>query len=257
MRILVQLYEVQEPREAEQLIELGVDHIGSVVLSPWEWKNPTLRDVVRLVNDSPSQSSLILLLKDEEDILRALDYYEPAIVHFCDAIPLGPAEEKRRQEVVGRLLEIQKRVKKEFPPFLITRSLPVPLPGSDPLLGQGLLDLAEAFAPCTDFFMTDTVLSAGEHAAQPVEGFVGITGMVCDWTLSASLVTKSQRPVILGGGISPENAVEAIRRVRPAGIDSCTHTNARDSLGRSIRFRKDLDRVRRLLDAVRQAEEEL
>ena len=48
-RIIVQLYEIQEPREAERLIELGVDHIGSVILSPEAWKSPVLRDVVRLV----------------------------------------------------------------------------------------------------------------------------------------------------------------------------------------------------------------
>lgn len=253
---MVQIYEVQEPKEAEKLIEMGVDHIGSVVLSPWQWKVPALRDVVRLVNDSPSLSSLILLLREEDDILRALDYYEPAIVHFCEAIPLGPGEEKGRQEACSRLMGIQQRVKREFPPFLITRSLPVPQPGSGRVSAEEILGLAETLAPYTDFFMTDTILGDGQSAAQPVEGYVGITGMVCDWALAASLAAKSPRPVILGGGISPENALEAIRRVRPAGIDSCTHTNARDSLGRPIRFRKDLERLRRLLEAVRQAEAE-
>ena len=60
--------------------------------------------------------------------------------------------------------------------------------------------------------------------------------------------------MILAGGISPENVFDAIGRVRPAGIDSCMQTNARDALGRPIRFRKDRDRVRRLLDEVRRAE---
>jgi hypothetical protein len=40
-----------------------------------------------------------------------------------------------------------------------------------------------------------------------------------------------------------------------AGIDSCTQTNAWDHRGRPIRFRKDFDRVRCLLDEVRRAEE--
>ena len=69
------------------------------------------------------------------------------------------------------------------------------------------------------------------------------------------LVEASPIPVILAGGISPENVFDAIGRVKPAGIDSCMQTNARDSRGRPIRFRKDLDRVRRLLDEVRRAEE--
>ena len=61
--------------------------------------------------------------------------------------------------------------------------------------------------------------------------------------------------MILAGGISPENVFDAAGRVKPAGIDSCMQTNARDSQGRPIRFRKDFDRVRRLLDEVRRAEE--
>lgn len=61
--------------------------------------------------------------------------------------------------------------------------------------------------------------------------------------------------MILAGGISPENVFDAIGRVGPAGIDSCTQTNARDALGKPIRFRKDRERVRRLLDEVRRAEQ--
>ncbi len=104
--------------------------------------------------------------------------------------------------------------------------------------------------------MTDTLRGYDkQNADQPVAGYVGITGEVCDWDLAAALVEASRIPVILAGGISPENVFDAVGRVKPAGIDSCTQTNARDIRGRPIRFRKDFDRVRRLLDEVRRAEE--
>jgi len=32
-RIVIQIYEVQDPEEAQALIALGVDHIGSVIVS--------------------------------------------------------------------------------------------------------------------------------------------------------------------------------------------------------------------------------
>ena len=32
-KIVVQIYEIQRPREAEKMIELGVDHLGSVILN--------------------------------------------------------------------------------------------------------------------------------------------------------------------------------------------------------------------------------
>jgi phosphoribosylanthranilate isomerase len=256
-RIIVQLYEIQEPREAEWLIELGVDHIGSVILSADAWKSPVLRDVVRLVRQSPAKSALIPLITRPDDILRALDYYQPDFVHFCELIPLAPGESARREELCAELIRVQQLVKKEFPPLGITRSIPVPEPG----LGEAaparkaILAVADALAPYTDFFMTDTLRGyAKEGVDQPVAGYVGITGEICDWELARALAEASPIPVILAGGISPENVSDAIGRVRPAGIDSCMQTNARDALGKPLRFRKDPDRVRRLLDEVRRAE---
>ena len=45
----------------------------------------------------------------------------------------------------------------------------------------------------------------------------GGTGHPCRWDLAARLA--SVRPVLLGGGITPDNVREAIAQVRPAGID--------------------------------------
>ena len=257
-RIIVQLYEIQDPYEAERLIGLGVDRIGSVILSAEAWKVPAVRDVVRLVRGSGAKSSLIPLLAREDDILRALDYYQPDFVHFCELIPLAPHDHGRRESLCAELIRIQTRVKKEFPPLGITRSIPIPEPGpADPApVRETILEIARTLEPHTDGFMTDTLRGyGGEGAAQPVAGYVGITGEVCDWDLAAALVEASRIPVILAGGISPENVFDAIGRVKPAGIDSCTQTNTRDHRGRPIRFRKDFDRVRRLLDEVRRAEE--
>ena len=258
-RIIVQLYEIQDPREAERLIGLGVDRIGSVILSAESWKVPAVRDVVRLVRGSGAKSSLIPLLAREDDILRALDYYQPDFVHFCELIPLAPRDHGRREAICAELIRIQQRVKKEFPPLGITRSIPIPEPGSADaaLIRAAILEISRTLEGTSDCFMTDTLRGYGKQDAdQPVAGYVGITGDVCDWDIAAALVEASRIPVILAGGISPENVFDAIGRVKPAGIDSCTQTNLRDNRGRPIRFKKDFDHVRRLLDEVRRAEEE-
>jgi phosphoribosylanthranilate isomerase len=57
-------------------------------------------------------------------------------------------------------------------------------------------------------------------------------------------------PVILAGGLSPENVGTAIRAVRPWGVDSLTHTNHPLPGGG---FRKDLDRVGQFVRAAREA----
>ena len=259
-RMIVQLYEIQEPREAEWLVELGVDHIGSVILSPDAWKSPALRDVIRLVRQSQAKSTLIPLITKPDDILRAMDYYEPDFVHFCEIIPLTHEARGRREDICTELIGTQLLVRKEFPPLGIIRSIPIPEPSAadpDPAR-EAILAIAGTLGPYCDFFMTDTLRGfQGQPVSQPVAGYVGITGNVCDWGLAAALVEASKIPVILAGGIAPANVFDAIARVRPAGIDSCTQTNARDALGKPIRFRKDRDRVRQLLEEVRRAEETL
>jgi phosphoribosylanthranilate isomerase len=79
-----------------------------------------------------------------------------------------------------------------------------------------------------------------------VTGVVGASGLVHDWSVSASVVAAVDVPVFLAGGLGPENVVAAIERVRPAGVDSETRTS-RDG----DRRRKDPDRVRRFIELAR------
>ena len=112
-----------------------------------------------------------------------------------------------------------------------------------------ILPLAKALEPVSDLFLIDTWLGK-----EPVEGYIGITGRQADLNRSAELVRESTIPVILAGGLSPENVYDALMQVKPAGADSCTHTNAVESSGRTIRFRKDFQKVERFVQEVRRAE---
>ncbi len=259
--MLVQIYEIQEPRQAEPLLTLGVEHIGSVVLDRERWRDPAIREVIRLTSGTPSRSSLITLFSDVDTVLRVLDYYRPDIVHFCENIPLRREAAGRCGGLVEKLVHIQQVIKERCPEIKITRSLPIPaaLTGTAPAaMRDDIAALVGIFAPVSDFFMTDTLLGepggAGGDAAQPVAGFVGITGATCDWELAAWLVWISPRPVILAGGLGPENVAAAIARVQPAGVDSCTRTNACDASGRPLRFRKDFSKVRCFVAAARRAD---
>ena len=52
---------------------------------------------------------------------------------------------------------------------------------------------------------------------------IGGTGIPHDWNISAEIVAGSAIPVILAGGLTPENVREAIFQARPAGVDVCLH----------------------------------
>lgn len=48
---------------------------------------------------------------------------------------------------------------------------------------------------------------------------IGGTGQTHDWGISARVVAALHRPVILSGGLNPENVVRAIEIVRPYAVD--------------------------------------
>ena len=89
---------------------------------------------------------------------------------------------------------------------------------------------------------------------EPVKGFIGITGMTCDWNIARELVVNSKIPVILAGGLSPDNVYDALMEVWPAGADSCTQTNRLDREGNSVRFKKDFVKIKRFVEEVRKVE---
>ncbi len=73
----------------------------------------------------------------------------------------------------------------------------------------------------------------------------GGTGVTFDWSLAVEAVDVLARPIILAGGIRPENVREAVGAVRPWGVDASSGVEATPG-------RKDLYRVRSLVEAVRE-----
>ncbi|MEA3279511.1 MAG: hypothetical protein U9Q38_02780, partial [Thermodesulfobacteriota bacterium] len=222
----------------------------SVVVSREKWKHLLIRDTINLIDSSTSKSSLILLFNDPDTVFRALDYYQPDIVHFCESL----IDNGGISRICVDLLDLQKHVKDKFPEIKIMRSVPISEPDIDIVPS---IELARIFEPASDYFLTDTLLvkkSGNFIGCQPVKGFVGITGQTCDWNTAAKLVESSSIPVILAGGITPDNVYDGIMHVHPAGVDSCTGTNAIDRKGRAIRFKKDFDRVKQFVEDARRAE---
>jgi phosphoribosylanthranilate isomerase len=244
--MIVQIYEIQTPHEAEKCILLGVDRLGSVLVSEEEWKQPEIREVIRLSEATQIRNSLIPLFETRDTLYRAMDYYRPHFVHFCESLT----------DPSGRMLDLdpfitrQREFKKKFPEIYILRSLPVPEQGkASPFQA---LELAKALEPFSDAFLIDTWLET-----QPVEGFIGITGRLADPETARNLVLESTVPVILAGGLSSDNVREVLVQVMPAGADSCSHTNIVDGHGHPVRFQKDFIKVERFVQEVRTAQEEL
>ena len=53
-------------------------------------------------------------------------------------------------------------------------------------------------------------------------GVHGGTGTTIDWSLAADVVSAAARPVVLSGGLRPDNVAEAVRQVHPAAVDTAS-----------------------------------
>lgn len=124
-------------------------------------------------------------------------------------------------------------LRQAWPGLRLIRSLVVGEQGAAPCLRE-----IATSADWVDAYITDT------H--DPVTGATGATGKTHDWRVSRALVRASAKPVILAGGLTPDNVADAIARVRPAGVD--VHTGVEGPDGR-----KDAALVQRFVAEARRA----
>lgn len=79
-------------------------------------------------------------------------------------------------------------------------------------------------------------------------GEYGGTGQPADWSLAARLAVHA--PILLAGGLRPENVAAAVHQVRPWGVDVASGVESAPGV-------KDPEKVQSFIQAVRKAEKEL
>jgi phosphoribosylanthranilate isomerase len=109
---------------------------------------------------------------------------------------------------------------------------------SVPVVGEESIAIAQSYEAIADYVLLDS------HSVSDRQ--IGALGVTHDWDISRRIVELLKIPVILAGGLGPDNVSEAIKVVRPAGVDSKTRTDKEGS------HAKDLDRVRRFVEAAHQ-----
>ena len=113
-------------------------------------------------------------------------------------------------------------LKVEFPQISLMRSIPV--------VDESSIALARSYDGIADFVLLDSYKSGDRQ--------IGALGVTHSWELDRRIIESVRIPVIIAGGLGPENVREAIRSARPAGVDSKTKTDKIDGS-----HTKDLQKV--------------
>jgi len=216
--MLTQIYEIASPEEARSIAGLGVDHIG-VLVGNGEF--PREQPVAAALNIAaaiahPAKFVALMLTADTGLIETLARQLRPAILH------LGAAPDLLEPAAVARL-------KAKLPGLPVMRSVPV--------RGEASLALARSYEGIADYLLLDSY--------RPDDKQIGALGVTHDWRISRRIVELVCVPVILAGGLGPDNVAAAINSVRPAGVDSKTQTD------RYGTHSKDLERVRRFHTAAK------
>lgn len=198
---LVQVAGVHDLEEAQMLVDAGVDLIGIPLRLTVNAVDLPDHEAAMISRRFPRHCCLITYLDKVDEIAGLVQFLKVAFVQLHG--PVDPA--------------IMPGLRKALPRVIFIKSLIV---GRDPL--EQLLQAVDRFSPFVHAFITDSF--------DPVTGAEGATGRVHDWRASRQLVSASQRPVILAGGLHAGNVADAIHRVQPWGVD--VHTGVERPDGR-------------------------
>lgn len=130
---------------------------------------------------------------------------------------------------------------------LLRQQLPaVPLIKAIHVTGPQALVKAKEWEGLVDALVADTLMSPDER--------IGGTGKAHDWEISRRITEKSSLPLILAGGLTPENVALAIEIVRPYAVDV---NSGVDNPQHQSRGKKDLERLTAFVQRAKQAGETL
>ena len=223
--MITQIYSLVDPEEAVEVVKAGADHIGILVGNencPCCIDEATALEIYRAVGDS-AVKVLIDASDDVETTIDRCSRLNPDVIHFCMK-PAGAVED-------------MKIFRTARPDIKIMMAIAVS--------GMECVELAKSYEPYCDFLLLDTY--------NPGLDAIGAAGVTHDWRVDRAIVEAVKLPVILAGGLGPDNVADAIRAVRPAGVDSLTKTSVKEN---GVLVRKDIALVREFCRRAKEAAEE-
>ena len=188
--------------EAALAIKSGASAIGLVSempSGPGVIEDALIAEIADLI--PPGVSSFLLTSKQDVDsIIEQQRFCRVNTLQLCDSLETGSHQD----------------LKKALPGIKIIQVIHVS--------NEQSVQEAIKLAPCVDGLLLDS-----GNQKLPVKQLGG-TGQIHDWQLSKRIVAAVKVPVYLAGGLKPANVFDAIRKVRPFGVDVCSGIRTEDKL---------------------------
>jgi phosphoribosylanthranilate isomerase len=202
--------------------ECGADFLGVIVEVAESPRSVGLEEAKALAAACPERIVAVTTSDDAEQLRRIVEALRPRALQLHNPKAL---------EAALPLREITR----------LWLAVPVPVAAEDREAAvRGALELiAQAAEAGVEMIVLDTC-APGDRRTYATGG----TGRTSDWGAAAEIVRRSPLPVLLAGGISPDNAAEALARVCPAGLDASSRLESSPG-------RKDHAAVRKLAARVK------
>lgn len=185
---------IQSIAEAWLAIEHGAAAVGLVSAMP-SGPGPIPDELIAEIAAQvpPGVSSFLLTCQQDADaIIDQQRRLRVNTIQICDRLPGGS----------------YRRLRDALPGVSLVQVVHV--------TGPEAVEEAIVIAPEVDAILLDS----GNQSLAIKE--LGGTGRTHDWRLSRAIREAIAVPLFLAGGLKPENVVEAIREVRPFGVDVCS-----------------------------------
>ncbi len=194
---------LRTPEDIEVAERAGADAVGFITEVPVESPRKLDSDTAAaLVAKVPKclDSVMVIMPENAGQALDLIEKVRPDIVQVHSGLPLPELEILRENT--------------EIP---IIKALSVPAgPGASKLRNLAERLLEEVCELDESGYVDSVLLDSG------LAGKTGGTGCVHDWSLSRQIAKECRLPLILAGGLKPENVREAISTVSPYAVDTAS-----------------------------------
>lgn len=194
MKTKVKICCISSIDEARNALKFGADILGLVAKMP---SGPgTIEDdlISRIVKSIPSETTTFLLTPKTNpyEIIEHQRLTDTNCIQLVDMVKI----------------EDYKIIRKNLPNIKLIQVIHV--------TSEASIEEAKQYSEVADMILLDS----GNPTLEIKE--LGGTGRIHNWELSRKIVESVSKPVFLAGGLKPENIQEAIKTVKPYGVDLCS-----------------------------------